>query len=926
MKTQNRIKILLICTLLLCISLGSVSAADTGNNTTTNTTGVSANFTNPGFESGNLTGWTTGSTTTITTNSHNGNYGAYFSSVADQNTNYITQTVNLTDANNITFWGCREGGNGALNPLYVYIDDTLIQTIIPTSTWTQYAISTSSYTGFHNITIAWYGNLYAGHYGFDIDDFSINAPIANFTSNTTQGTAPLTIQFNDTSTDTPTSWLWNFGDGTTSTKQNPTHTYTTPGIYTVTLTATNEADNNKISDNGQITKTNYITVMDSTTPIVVANNNTGSYNTILNIILTTIDSYGATTTYYTTDGTDPKTSNTRNSYNGPITITNTTTLRYAAINSKDIWSPEYTQNYTLDFIAPIVTSNLNNGTYTTTQTVTLTTTDPNSKDTTYYTTDGTDPRTSTTRNTYNGPVTINTTTTLRYAAIDPAGNWSPLYIQNYVIGNGTVANSAQSNYTGPQTNTVKWIYSNLYGSLDKGIAVGSDGTIYMGTIDASIKDGYLYAFYSNGTLKWKYYLTGGIMSSPTIGENGTIYVGSYYGVVYAFNPDGTVKWTLDLYKDYNATTGRTIYSSPAIGADGTIYIATCNGGSLYAISPDGTPKWKCIISNVDAYNSPVIGSDGTIYLGADNQKFYALNPDGTIKWTYQLNTKSSSSAAIGSDGTIYVGDTDGNLYALNPNGTLKWTYKVLYEVRGIEIASDGTIYFGTSNAYSALYALNPNGTLKWNYTAGHIFGVSIGADGTIYFGTDLNSCIYALNSNGTTKWTYNLGYGVASGVLSTPIITSNGTLYILTCPGVLYAFEDPVDTTAPTAGASLNGGNYYSSKTVALTTTESATIYYTLTGANPTTSSMKYTGAISLTTSKTLKFFAVDAAGNTSPIYTQRYNIYKLVKYTYKVNVKWKKVWAKVKWKKVRGKWRYHWVKVWKYKTVTRTGTKWVQT
>jgi PKD repeat protein len=49
------------------------------------------------------------------------------------------------------------------------------------------------------------------------------------------GIAPVTIQFTDISNGTGTAWFWQFGDGTTSTSQNPSHTYSTPGVYTVTL-------------------------------------------------------------------------------------------------------------------------------------------------------------------------------------------------------------------------------------------------------------------------------------------------------------------------------------------------------------------------------------------------------------------------------------------------------------------------------------------------------------------------------------------------------------------------------------------------------------------------------------------------------------------------------------------------------------------
>jgi PKD repeat protein len=52
------------------------------------------------------------------------------------------------------------------------------------------------------------------------------------------GVAPLTVSFVDQSGSSPTAWLWDFGDGSTSTLQNPTHIYTSPGTYSVRLTAT----------------------------------------------------------------------------------------------------------------------------------------------------------------------------------------------------------------------------------------------------------------------------------------------------------------------------------------------------------------------------------------------------------------------------------------------------------------------------------------------------------------------------------------------------------------------------------------------------------------------------------------------------------------------------------------------------------------
>jgi hypothetical protein len=76
-------------------------------------------------------------------------------------------------------------------------------------------------------------------------------------------------------------------------------------------------------------------------------------------------------------------------------------------------------------LPPTVTANPTGGTYNSAKTVTLTTTDPDSTVTTYYTKDGNDPKTSGTRITYINPIQITTTTLLRFIAVDPNGNWSP---------------------------------------------------------------------------------------------------------------------------------------------------------------------------------------------------------------------------------------------------------------------------------------------------------------------------------------------------------------------------------------------------------------------------------------------------------------------------------------------------------------------
>ena len=81
-----------------------------------------------------------------------------------------------------------------------------------------------------------------------------NPPVAAFTGVPTSGNYPLAVSFTDQSTNSPTTWSWTFGDGGTSGAQNPGHTYTAAGVYTVSLTVTNAYGSDAE------TKTGYITV------------------------------------------------------------------------------------------------------------------------------------------------------------------------------------------------------------------------------------------------------------------------------------------------------------------------------------------------------------------------------------------------------------------------------------------------------------------------------------------------------------------------------------------------------------------------------------------------------------------------------------------------------------------------------------------
>jgi outer membrane protein assembly factor BamB len=326
-------------------------------------------------------------------------------------------------------------------------------------------------------------------------------------------------------------------------------------------------------------------------------------------------------------------------------------------------------------------------------------------------------------------------------------------------------------------------------------------------------------------------------SSPAVGEDGTIYIGSLSRQLYAINPDGTLKWTFD--------TGDAINGSAAIGSDGTIYIGSMDR-QVYAINPDGTLQWVVPTKSVFS-SSPAVGVDGTIYIGSRQMEdiifpcgnavvglFYAISPQGKIKWQAELSGDIHSSPAVADDGTIYVGTTgdnnfifdrevicdenseyppsaidpgrpvNGHLYAINPDGTIKWDFRAVGDVDSSPaIGIDGTIYVGSDASirffgedrtilkpenpltFGYLYAINPDGTLRWYFDAfGHVDSSPvIGSDGTIYIGSDKND-FFALNPDGSIKWIY----PTRGDINSTPAIADDGTIYF----GTNADFDDDV--------------------------------------------------------------------------------------------------------------------------------------
>ena len=188
----------------------------------------------------------------------------------------------------ISFWGSRTSGNA---PLDVYFTDN--STNSPTAWNWDFGDGENSteqnpkhtYLTTGNYTVTLSASNEAGTGTKVRPDYiqveSIQKPVISFWGSRTSGNAPLDVYFTDNSTNSPTAWNWDFGDGTSSTLQNPQHIYSEAGNYTVTLFASNEAGT------GTKVRQDYIQVMPSLkTPVVIFWGSRTSGNAPLDVYFT----------------------------------------------------------------------------------------------------------------------------------------------------------------------------------------------------------------------------------------------------------------------------------------------------------------------------------------------------------------------------------------------------------------------------------------------------------------------------------------------------------------------------------------------------------------------------------------------------------------------------------------------------------------
>jgi outer membrane protein assembly factor BamB len=373
--------------------------------------------------------------------------------------------------------------------------------------------------------------------------------------------------------------------------------------------------------------------------------------------------------------------------------------------------------------------------------------------------------------------------------------------------------TCRSSANGPTYSDVKWTYNLGVRVQDNASPViAADGTVYVPS-----ECGF-FAINPDGTLKWKQWgtapwdLTHTRMAPAVANDGSAVYVyaiGILTYRLYALDPvDGDIIWFYDI--------GYSTYGSPSIGLDGTIYIGgipepSAGSSHMYAINPDGTLKWCWEDTGGGCWieTSPAIGPSGEVYFQHNCLGLVALESNGQLKWSHNgALGQAWNSPSIGPDGTIYIGSSDHYFYALNPDGTVKWKVSVdnfMYEAAAALSSGGSTIYRGDN--MGIFYAFDSSGYLKWKCDTGIDGEIqcapALAANGIIYFTQGLTSAVvpsdkgylYALRaSDGTLVWKYEIGWSTSS-----PVIAADGTLYAVggdtSGNGVLYAFRSTPNQT-----------------------------------------------------------------------------------------------------------------------------------
>jgi hypothetical protein len=606
-------------------------------------------------------------------------------------------------------------------------------------------------------------------------------------------------------------------------------------------------------------------IIDTVAPTAAASPIGGSYTTAQSVTLSCSDGAngtGCASIRYTLDGSTPTAASTQ--YTAPLNISATTTLKFIGIDNAGNTSAVGTESYVIDITAPTVTASPIGGTYNSARSVTLSCNDGANGSgcaSIRYTTDGSPPTAASTQ--YTAPISIATTTTLKFIGIDNTGNTSAVFTEDYIID--TVAPTVAANPTGGTFNTFPTV------TVTCNDAGGSGCASIRYTLDGS-----------NPTP------TSGEFPGPlTITSSVTV---KFIGVDNAGNVSavGSETYVIDNVAPTVAInpTGGTFNTFPTV-------TVTCNDGT-------GT---GCASIRYTA--------DGSIPDANSAEYPGPLTITATVTLTFIAFDNAGNASAVSSE--TYVIDIEDPTVAANPTGgTFGNNVSVILSCddgtgtgcASIRYTTDGSNPTPTSAEYSAALLLTANTTLKFIGidNAGNLSAVQ-----TETYVIDTTDPTVAANPTGgsfanTVSVILSCDDGAGTGcsaihyttdgsnpTTASPqysaalLLSANTTLKFI---GVDNAgnISDAVtevyviDTTAPTTSAAPPGGAYGSAVLVNLTCDDGTGVgcgatYYTMDGSTPTTNSPQYSVPLNIAANTTLKFFSVDTVGNSEAVKTAQYFI-----------------------------------------------------
>jgi outer membrane protein assembly factor BamB len=310
------------------------------------------------------------------------------------------------------------------------------------------------------------------------------------------------------------------------------------------------------------------------------------------------------------------------------------------------------------------------------------------------------------------------------------------------------------------------------------------------------------AAHYRGDQPWAFHTGKGIFSTPVIGADGTIYVGSADTRFFALTPSGRVRW--------QRRTGGIIDAAAAIGPyDPQSRTAPVTFGSgderLYQVRADtGRLRWTLkaprppadtqLVSWWEGNVAP--GPDGDLYVGNTGGGAYRITPQGKVRWVDQRTNSVWTTPAFGPEGTTYWGSLDLSAFALGPDGRQRWAAPTLgYVVASPAVGTDGTVYTASFDGH--VVARDPaTGAARWTFaTHDHVYASpALGERGGVtrdVYVASTDGAVYALTPDGRLRWSYDTGDPIRSSpvVGRAPGDPGHDVVYVGSSDGRLYALD-----------------------------------------------------------------------------------------------------------------------------------------